>query len=301
MRKRNILLGLLLAGGLGLSLMSCGKAKGLAVSFEEAYNTSVLSGIGLLSESATPKQASLASLASYKEEREAPKEANGLENLTDSFKKEIIDNLAIAENTLDGEGAVSPVTESDKEGYESMYTITRYDLDKQKLVYTFYYNELKDKDTDELDDEDEVILEGIVINGDTTYKVRGKKEIENDEEENEFRINLDNNNYVVIETEREGKETEYSYSKYENGRLVYEEEVEYEVNKKGEVELSFESEINGVEVEYSYKFKTVNGEKLIDCEIEKENKEYDVLIKKTLTEDGKASYEFISYKESLDD
>ena len=312
---------------LGVSLVACG-GKGNdngniinnPLSFEKAYNTSVLSGIGLLNTSTAVAPISLLAEVTETTEAEAPSQEEAtpetatpeevapevkpntnpnLDKLTPEFKKEIIDNLAIAQNTINGSGTMSEVVKSDKEGYESMYTITKKDINGNDIVYTFYYNELTSKDTEELDDEEKKIIEGIVINGDTEYMVRGKKEIEQDEEEDEFKIMVDDKNYVIIETEKEENETEYSYSKYVDNELVYETEVEYELNKDKEVELSFEALVNGEEVEYSYSFINKNNEAYIDVEIEKANSEALVVLKVVANEDGSNSYEFVDYQEEV--
>ena len=322
--KKNYLFKMLAVSSLGLALVACdGKnedvktsipeianpSKPDAVTFETAYNTLVVSGIGLLSSNVGTPVTSVMSLKSITDQVvEETKETtsletevktnNGLDKLSDDFKKEVLDNLAIAEGTLTGSGSMSEVTKSDKEEYEFMYTLTKTDLAGNSVVYTFYYNEITKDNSADSDDEDEKLINGIVICKDIEYKVSGKKEIESDEEEDQFKIMIDDNNYVIIGTEKEDTETEYNYARYENNKLVYESQVEYELDENGEVELSFETtDAEGNEMEYSYELVTINEQSVINVEIEKTNMKSEAVIKITTDENGEKTYEFVEYNE----
>ncbi len=342
--KKNLLLqaGILGIGALALVGCSNNKANGgdtnvKPVSFEQAYDASVLSGIGLLNSNVGVNVAPVSyrvSLASVNAEATevapegtevAPdatpevKPENGLENLSAELKQEILDNLAIAKSTLNGDSNKSEEKPSDKPEWEMMYTITQKDMEGNDIVYTFYYTEkdaaLEEKNTKEekpeatevapeaKPEEEEKIekhITGIVTVGDAVYTVTGDREIEGNETSVEYKVMLDAKNYVVIENEVEGTENEYEYSKFENGKRVFKSEVEYEVNENGEVEIEFEtkSPTEG-KIEFSYEFKNTNGEELISVEIKKTKDQIkgEAIIKVVKTEGQEDSYEFVSYKE----
>lgn len=114
------------------------------------------------------------------------------------------------------------------------------EIDSSGILLEFYYNQVKEYD----EDEEEFNIDGIIKSGDLSYQVTGKKELEKDEYEIEFKISYDENNYVIMEKEYENenheKEISYSYKYYENNQ------------KSREIEISFEEEKNkfkGVEVE----------------------------------------------------
>ena len=77
----------------------------------------------------------------------------------------------------------------------------------------------------------------------------GKKEIEDDEQEIEFKISLNENTYVVLEQEIENNEQEYSYKYYENNKKIYQTELEFEDN-----EITFKENSSESKKKYSFKF-----------------------------------------------
>ena len=296
--KKNLFLGLGLVGTMALALAGCGSNKAARVSFEEAYDASILSGISLLnSDVSNAKLMSARSqLMSYAEDDDKDNKKEEVKNnlsLTDSMKKDIIDNLAIARATLNGSSKKSDPVASDKSEWEMMYTITQDGINGEDLVYTFYYTETLDNE-DKDEDEQEHDIKGKVIFGDMEYDVSGKREIEGDEEEVEYKVIIDAKNYVIIESEAEGNENEYEYSKYVDGKMVFNREVEYEINKNGEVEIEFEmTDENNQELEISYEFYKKDNIDYIKVEIESGKKESEALIKVTLDENNNPIYEFI--------
>ena len=227
------------------------------ISFEAAYDASVLSGIGLLNSGVSTN-----ALMGYKvslmadetvesgnkdskpedskteakpednktEAKPEDNKANGLDKLNDSLRKEILDNLAIANSTLNGDSAKSEVKKSDRPEWEEMYTITQKDISGNDVVYTFYYTEtlgdeeeekeakavlasdkssneenVEDSKTDEKpeakpeekpeakpeEEEIEKHIKGVVVVQDKEFEVSGDREIEADEQSVTYKIMLD--------------------------------------------------------------------------------------------------------------
>ena len=147
--------------------------------------------------------------------------------------------LEVVDNLISGNMITSKEENSDLSDYQKMYTISTSDLDGNTSSYRFYFNELiiadeDDKDDDEVDNEQEFHLSGIVINNDVTYKMEGKKEIEAGEFEVEFKIMMDELNYVKVEQEIEDNEEEYKYTSYTDGKKTLEYELEFEVHDQRE-------------------------------------------------------------------
>lgn len=128
---------------------------------------------------------------------------------------------------------------SDNAAYVTKIVVTYTDTTLAGESFTMYFNETVkvdyDDDDDDWDDKNEVeeesYIEGIVIQGENTYTIRGEKEIENDESEVNFWLQLDANTYVQVEQEKENDEQEFSYEVYQNRSKVYEYSLEVERNQ----------------------------------------------------------------------
>lgn len=80
------------------------------------------------------------------------------------------------------------------------------------------YEEHVGAEMGEVDDEgEEVILRGIIIINNQEYQMIGMKEIDGNETETKFFINLNENNWIKIEQETEGLENEYKIMMKTNG------------------------------------------------------------------------------------
>lgn len=244
----------------------------LTFTFENMYNYSAISGINMLN--------NVQKTTSLKKKQ-----------LTDNEKQDIITNLKMVENMLDGNLAKSEEEASDKEEYEKKYSITTTSLNNQQKEYLFYYNEkILDNDDDDDDDEVNIELSGIVIMDNVTYVMNGKKEVEDDESEMEFKISLDEENYVIIEQEFENDETEFGYSQYHNGKKIYETSIEYELDKNGKIEFEFEEKTQESKTKLKYEFITKkDGNKYI---IIKEKNHEVTTIRVEVSEDGYINYIF---------
>lgn len=301
MKKLMILLCL---GAVGFGLTSCGENNNNnnqagKVSFMDMYSLSAISGINMLNTvGAAPKMRKNAPAAST--------------TVSEDTKNEIIAKLDLIENVISDELIKTNESASDKAEYQKMYTISTKDMQGEAYEYTFYYNEtdvtaveevdvdddddkddVNDKDDNEKEDEKEMHLSGIVISNDVTYQMIGNKEVENNEMEIEFKVLLDEKNYVVIEQEIEAGEEEYSFASYKNGVLEHEYEMEFEVDPNThKVEVEFEETTTAGERKIKFESMVKNNEKIIEVKIEenKQTQKYTV----TVVEDeaGNKTYNF---------
>ena len=206
--------------------------------------------------------------------------------ISDSVKAEILNNLAVAQTTISGGVVKCEVTASDREGYEYTYTISAADITGEPKTYVFYYNSIAGED------EEETLMEGIVLLDGTEYGVRGERKIEEDEEEIDFKVTLDENNYVLINQEVSAEEQEFKYSSYQNGVKVFETKVEYEADDDGEIELKFKTKADGKEIAYKYEFFSNENGTFIEVKMEQNETGIRTLIRVTTDEYGNVSYEF---------
>lgn len=297
MKMKKVLLGLGTLAFVGV-LASCGKSDSKNTAsigeFSNLANLSIVSGTSLLDNDSNVKKAKL------NEEAQV--------TITDEEKELVLKNLKLAENTLSNGVSQSELKLSDNANYEYEYTITATTLTGDVETYTFLFNaegglnllddnnlkkeKILNKDDD--DDEIDVKFNGIVILDEVEYQVNGKYESEDDEVEYQFKISLNNGDYVKIKTETEDDETEYKYESYINGSK-YEYKVEYEF-EDDKTEIKFEEEIDGVETEYKYEFFTKDNKNYVKVKFEKDSKEFKekYLIEVVVNEvDGTTEYVFV--------
>lgn len=281
-----------------------------SLSFSQVYDYSALGGINLLNSSvgavaeATPMNAVQA--VSQVENEEAERVDENAVTLGEEEKNEILLNLEIARNIINGGVVKSEVTSSDREGYDFMYTLTAKDVDGTDATYFFYYNSterLNDEEDDpdendkENDDEKEILMEGIVVVGENEYVMRGEQSVEEGETEVEFKVMIDENNYVIIEQETSDDEQEYEYTMYKNREKVFSTSVEYETEEDGETELKFKTRTSdGKDVVYKYEFFTDEKGSFVEIKTENQSSETKVLIAITTGAEGETVYEFVYAK-----
>lgn len=282
MKKMLVLLGL--AGTIALA--SCNDKNEINnsnndnnVKFSTMYDYSAISGISMLNSNSS--------------------QLKMRNSLNDAQKDKVINNFEIIENLIAGGITKSEEKPSDLPEYETMYTISVNSINGEVENYLYYYNEtiLKDDDDDDLfdfDDEEEreSRLDGIVILDGVTYNMYGKKEIEGNEMEVEFKISLDNDTYVKVEQETENGEEEYQYTKYENGRRVYQTEMEVE-EKNHKVEFSFkEKDSNGITTYYKYDIVELDGKKYVRVHLNDGTENIEARLEVSVDENGNRVYTF---------
>lgn len=286
-----------------------------SLSFSQVYDYSALGGINLLNASVgtvaetTPMNAFQA--VSQVENEEAERVDENAVTLGEAEKNEILLNLEIARNIINGGVVKSEVTVSDREGYAFTYTLTARDIDGEETVYVFYYNSTekvndKEDDSDEKKEdkqkekETEILMEGIVVIGETEYSMRGEQSVKNDETEVEFKVMVDESNYVIIEQETSDNEQEYEYTMYKNREKVFSTSVEYETEEDGETELKFKTKTSdGKDVVYKYEFFTDEKGSFVEIKTENQSFEAKVLIAITTGAEGETVYEFLYAKSEI--
>lgn len=278
MKKLFILLGLGVLSLSGCDLNNPTSNNANKASFKDMYSLSALSGINMLNM------------------RSAPSLKKKAANLTEEDKTEILKKLEVVDNLISGNMITSKEENSDLADYQKMYTISTSDLDGNTSSYRFYFNELiiadeDDNDDDEVDNEPEFHLSGIVINNDVTYKMEGKKEIEEGEFEVEFKIMIDELNYVVVEQEIEDNEEEYKYTSYTDGKKTLEYELEFEINKN-KVEVEFKEKSGTSKKKTKFESVEKDGKKEVKISIEENKIKEHYLILIYEDQDGNIVHEF---------
>lgn len=269
------------------------------LAFDCVYDYSAISGIQLLA----PTQGStkMARKMQHQNEQETQGDEKQ-EALTDEQKQDLIIKLEMVEEMLTNSIFKSEVLPSDKEEYETMYTLTTKNFNDIEQTYVFYYNEtLKEneheqehKENKNHHDEQESRLEGIVIFNELEYQMIGEKEIKDDEVEMKFKVSLDEQNYVVINQETESDEQEFEYIQYVDGKKVYQTEIEFEANdKKGKFEVEFkEKSENGI-IAYQYEFKIEEERKFVEIKIKENKTELKVKMEIFFDENNQPQYIFL--------
>ena len=188
--------------------------------------------------------------------------------------------MSLVESLLSDGGFRVTEQPSDREGYTDMSVVTYRDLEGNTLEYVMYFDKTvipdDDDDDDRHDDETEenYSIEGVLVIDGTDYRIRGVRESETEwdetESETEFRVELGENRYMLVEqsfeTEDGETEQEYSYSLLENGSRVERSTFEYE-NENGETEVKMTSFKNGVSQSFYFERETVRGQEILRLRI----------------------------------
>ncbi|AUD62736.1 hypothetical protein BK010_03720 [Tenericutes bacterium MO-XQ] len=201
--------------------------------------------------------------------------------------------LELIEKFMSGEqGFNATVQTSDNLDYEFMILFETSDLLGEAQTYALYYNQVLESEfedetddideaeetdevdeeetedeADEEDDEQEYMITGILVQGNQTFTVEGRKEIEEDEESLEFISYIDELNYVRSEYEVESGETRFSLEEVRNGEVYSESEINIEI-EDNEIKVELEQFMNGNEYYYEFKYETEDGEDIIKVEYE---------------------------------
>ena len=277
MRKRNKFLtvigSLVLVAALSLGVAACAgpneKAQTKAAASKDVYALSAVAGANYLSrlnEGAAPQGEKSGTLAvdiyavTKTDVNERPVE------YSDESVADIKSCLAMFDAVL--ESGISHTIEKNKEvdgdfaDYNFIMTVTAGDFSAK-----VYFNELYTESKTEIDEEDgteefeeSTYLSGVVLYGDEVFDVTGKREVENEDGENEYSIEFvtkkDDKNYVKVtyesETERNEAETSYEYEIVADGKKVSETELSIET-ENGKTEIKFELENKSSEGKTEYK------------------------------------------------
>ena len=209
---------------------------------------------------------------------------------TQTEEDEVLNNLKQIEGLLQEGITKSADEKSNLVGYEKMYEVCTLDFVNGHSKYIFYFNE---KVLEQEHDETELALDGIVKINDQTFEMIGKKEVEGQEVEMNFKVMLDQNNYVFVEQEVENDESEFSFTKYENGIKVFETSLEFGrdlFDREFEI-TQLDKETNQL-VSYKYEYDSRALEKYVKVtKIVGDDKDV-MRIKFEIDEDGNINYIF---------
>ncbi len=161
---------------------------------------------------------------------------------------EMFSSLLIKQNVTSVENLISDNSEYDKKMIISSDTM----LDGKKEIILYYNETIEDEDFDEI----EYRLDGIAIEGDKTYTLKGESELEDGEEELEFTLTESRGNYVVISQEKELDEEEFEYKLYQNGRRVFTQSIEMEV-ERGYTYIEFKETSSSTRVKFEIKLTDI--------------------------------------------
>src|SRR5690554_6561663 len=149
--------------------------------------------------------------------------------------------------------------------YKTRIQVKTKDLLGNDIVYEMYYNV-----TDyQKDDEDESMfkIEGLIIKGNSEFKMIGEKEVEDNEQTIKMKTYINENKYIETVHETESDESEYFVRHVENGKTIYESKLEIEMETDEiEIELEIKSatEISKYEMEYEFE----DGRPVIEIKFE---------------------------------
>lgn len=265
-----IIFALILSLSVTAGLIACDKQGGnknqngtVKASAAEVYAISAFSGANYLSATEEVKSIAMQSTAMFSGETailERPTEING-EAVT-----EIKNCLTMFESALTS-GAITETVEENTTDDEELKKFKYVMIVKAEnsAEVKMYYNELDSFTKEEVSADGETekevstILEGVLVLGEERFSVRGKREVETENDETETSIefitysNENSGNYVKIEysveIENGREETSYEYEIFNNGVSVQKTEIEVE-NKDGLFELKIELESDNEEKEF---------------------------------------------------
>lgn len=191
--------------------------------------------------------------------------------------------LELFEQILTQSNGLSVTTEtSDLAEYETKQVFTVTVLLEEQVTYTMYYSkivsedETSDEENDEIEDkedhnddndEQEYSIEGILIQGDMTYTIKGKHEIEDNEDKIEFTAMMSETDYVTVTYKLEDEETKFAYRIYTNGNLESESTIKIETeDNEFKIELSYTQGENFGD--YEFKMEDEDGESILKIEFQ---------------------------------
>ena len=281
MKKKNkfltIIGSLVLAAALSSGIVACansGKNGGAkAAASKDVYALSAIAGASYLThvDDVTVRSAGngsfvISSFASEKTATARPDE------YTDESVTDIKNCLTMFESTLAGGISHTVGKNEETEGELAEYNFVMT-VEINGASAKVYYNEVYTETETEIDEEDgteefeeSTYLTGVIVYGDETFNVSGKREVEKEEDETEYSIEFitkkDDKNYVKVsygtETETNEKETSYEYEIVVNGKKVTETELSFE-EEDGKTEIKFELENHASAGKTEYKIVKKDG------------------------------------------
>ena len=214
---------------------------------------------------------------------ETGKEAGIAQELNTDEVEAVNKYVKMLDGYLSGNGVDAQVVESDKAEYAVKVRITASGMTGESESF-MYYNETdlitgESVDGDEIENFAKTTISGIMVSGETTYILEGKKTFETETEDGEteteneifFKTYLSETdkdlNFVtvrfVVETEADESENSYEYCSYKDGVLVEKTKIKVETETKGgekEESVKIQSLVGGVSKVYKLE-REIEGNK----------------------------------------
>ncbi len=152
-------------------------------------------------------------------------------------------------------------------------------------------NSYRDHHDRDFEDDEEVLLEGVVIFEGEEYALLGLQEIEADETETKFFISLDENNWIKIKREVELDEQKYDLAMMKDGefsKLTF----KVETDEDGEIEVKLKTILNGELISYSFKKELEDGVEIIKIKVVEDRQVLHVKAVPSIDENGETIYSF---------
>ena len=280
---------ILVALTLGITLLGCSQTDEVKLeSSEELFTLQALSSTSLLSYSDNTTQELAFVPLSEVEETEDPVITEEVDNI-DYY-------IEMMELFLGDDNLTVETQESDDEAYSYMTVYNTKNIRGEEVTYTFYYNEFELTENEELapegfnenteavqghkfafNDEDDNLavlgLEGILVYGDLTYNIEGKKIVNSQQEIYRLRSFIDEENYVLVNYQNDVTDRDrekFFFKSVEDGIVVSESKVMM-FNKDNRLHLKLEF-IEGEDyANYTFNIRTIDEKEYIHIVYEIKN------------------------------
>ena len=291
MKKIKILgLGILTSGAILLSSCTSNSLKDLVHGGDNQNNVTTNSEAFLMQATSSLKLLSNIDLGSARLSRSLnDAEINEIKEILPQLDLMLNNGTSFESSLTSKENVIEGVT------YQYEEVVTFKDSNLIDVTYTLIYN----ANTKEFKDDDEKVtvttIEGVAKVDDVTYLpfvsiTKTENEWDESETERTFKVNLNENSYVIVEESHEVEddeiENEFEYTLINNGRK----ELEYsiEIEKEG-FKDSIEYEVNNKEYELTrvgdeYYVKVKEGRNFVDY----------AKFKKIINEDGSVIFELVN-------
>lgn len=331
MKKRNKFLtvigSLVLVAALSFGVVACAgpnkKAQTKTAASKDVYALSAVAGanyLARLNEGAATQGNEGGTLAAdvyavtKTDVNESPVERSDVNERPVEYSDESVADIKNCLTMFDAvlESGISHTVEKNEEvdgdfaDYNFIMTVTAGDFSVK-----VYFNELYTESKTEIDEEDgteefeeSTYLSGVVLYGDEVFDVTGKREVENEDGENEYSIEFvtkkDDKNYVKVsyesETEQNKAETSYEYEIVTDGKKVSETELSFET-KNGKTEIKFELENKSAVGKTEYKIVKKDDSDKFEIKAEFNGKKYYITVEAA---DGSYTFTYSNgYKETF--
>ncbi|MGN0805195.1 MAG: hypothetical protein ACI4MS_07405 [Candidatus Coproplasma sp.] len=217
--------------------------------------------------------------------------------------------MGLVENLLGDDCLNYVISESDREGYEIMETVSYGDLEGNLISYTMYYNRtLLFEDTKNHHGEEETesvyTIEGIMIIDGAEYALEGVSEIESEGNETEteayFKVTLSEGSYVIMEQEMEDDEQSLVYKIVEDHKVIEETKFEYEL-EEGETEVKMSVKKDGSIFVLNFNEEIEEGLRVIKVKAQENENRISFKIFITQDEEGNDVYRYVFGEDDVRD